>query len=132
MHENMMARLRYGMQMGKKETREKYASMGKRDKASFAKVFKHTWGRRQRAVIQGEGETKTKTRGLQGLFLSRDELLIQKGWRPEVASTPFCVRAEQRVDAIIAFCKHGGQRLGQAARTIRSMQQLQWNIFCIQ
>ena len=106
----MMARLRYGMQMGKKETREKYASMGKRDKASFSKVFKKTGDVDSVLSFKAKEKTKTKIRGNQGLFFSRDELLIQKGWRPEVAQTPFCLRVEQRVDTIISFCKKMGGR----------------------
>lgn len=104
-HDNSLARIRYGLRLSKKETRKKYETMSKKDKKGIGKLFRETQDLDIIETFKAQGKKSKQTRAAKGDYLTEDEMLLARGWRPEIAQTEFGLRARMRVDQIMSFCR---------------------------
>ena len=100
-----MARMRYNVSQKKKEVRDTYDEMTRREKRKHSQIYKDTGDLDNIQCEKRKSKTTTDTKALDGVFKTRDQMLIDWGWRPAHAKTDFGIRQEQRADTVIAWCE---------------------------
>ena len=111
-----MARIRYAAGQ-KKYVEEEYQTMSRKEKTNFSKRYNEATDLDDIATYKTQNKVcDSSSSGMDKLFKSRDQLLVDSGWRPEISNTPFGERLAAKADNKILWCEKIG---GKAAGWIR-------------
>ena len=104
-HDNKMSRIRYAADRKTKTVRKEYASMSRKEKTKFSKTYDEATDLDDIQSYKQKCSTDRKRAGAFGIFKSRDQMMHDMGWRPEIALLNFGLRLEAKVDAQIQWCE---------------------------